>query len=1003
MSVIEGETGVIVIDPLTVRETAAAAFALYCEHRGNRPVTAMIYTHSHIDHFGGVKGIVTEDDVSSGRVPVIAPDGFMRHAVSENVFAGTAMGRRAGYMYGAALAKGPDGQIGSGLGQTVPTGEPTLIAPTIDITHTGQELTIDGVRIEFQVTPGTEAPAEMNFYFPDHRALCTAENTSHTLHNVLTIRGAQVRDAWAWADYLTETVDLWGADLDVVFASHHWPTWGRDEAVGFLAMQRDMYGYLHDQTLRLMNQGYVGAEIAEMLETPPTLEAQWHTHGYYGSVSHNVKAIYQRYMGWYDANPAHLWGHPPIEVAQRYVAAMGGTDAAVSVAQQAYDDGDYRWAVEVLNHVLFTDEHHERARAMQADAFEQLGFGAENGTWRNAFYNGNVPFENGYISEMLLAHGYNTYMVGKWHLIPSSQETGAGRTTAGRSAAASSGSTGSSVVTRASGILIWCTTTTRSSRPRHRRRAITSRRTWSTRRASSWPTPSRSTRTSRSSCTSPPAATHAPHHVPKEWADKYAGKFDDGWDSYRKKTFARQQELGIVPADAELSRHDPDVPEWESLSDDERRLYAREMEVFAGFLAHTDHHIGRLLDFLRKIGEFDNTLIMVVSDNGASAEGGVTGTTNEAQFFNNCPEPVSESLAVIDEIGGPKHFNHYPWGWTWAGNTPFRRWKRETYRGGASDPFIVHWPNGLKAKGEIRNALRAHHRHGADGARPARARGTRDDPRGHAVTDPGGELRAHARRRHRRDPPSHPVLRDARSPLDLPRRLAGGLSVAGTILRGGCGPVGHADLGRHVDHARRDRLGALPRRGGLRREPQRRRGSSRPSHRDDRHLVRRGREVRRDAGRRQWPGPHDRGEAVVGRAPRLLRLLPGHAVGSVLRRPEGAEPSAQHHRRRRHPRGGAEGVLLCQGAAAGGFTLFIQDGRLHYVHNYVAREYFRVTSKDPVPAGSHSLRFEFEPTGRWTSRTGRERRVACSSTSTTRSSARPTHPSRPLRCSTPVR
>ena len=251
------------------------------------------------------------------------------------------------------------------------------------------------MRIVFQMTPGTECPAEMNFYFPDHRALCTAENTSHTLHNILTIRGAQVRDAWAWADYLTETIDLWGPDLDVVFASHHWPTWGRDEAVGFLAMQRDMYAYLHDQTLRLMNQGYVGAEIAEVLEMPPALEAQWHTHGYYGSVSHNVKAIYQRYMGWYDANPAHLWGHPPIEVARRYVAAMGGTDAAVGLAQQAYDDGDYRWVVEVLNHVLFADEHHERARALQGDAFEQLGFGAENGTWRNAFLSGAYELRHG--------------------------------------------------------------------------------------------------------------------------------------------------------------------------------------------------------------------------------------------------------------------------------------------------------------------------------------------------------------------------------------------------------------------------------------------------------------------------------------------------------------------------------------------------------------------------------------------------------------------------------
>jgi len=395
MSVIEGETGVIVIDPLISKETAAAAFALYRQHRGDRPVVAMIYTHSHIDHFGGVKGIIGTDDVASGRTQVIAPAGFMEYAVSENVFAGTAMGRRAGYMYGAALEKGPANQIGAGLGQTTSSGEPTLIPPTVDITTTGEELTIDGVRVVFQVTPGTEAPAEMNFYFPDLRALCTAENTSHTLHNILTIRGAEVRDARAWAAYLTETIDLWGADLEVVFASHHWPTWGRDDAVGFLSMQRDMYAYLHDQTLRLLNQGYVGSEIAEMIEMPPSLEAQWHTHGYYGSVSHNVKAIYQRYMGWYDANPAHLWAHPPVEVARRYVAAMGGADAAVAVARQAYDDGDYRWAVEVLNHVIFSDEHHPDARTLQANAFEQLGLGAENGTWRNAFLSGASELRHG--------------------------------------------------------------------------------------------------------------------------------------------------------------------------------------------------------------------------------------------------------------------------------------------------------------------------------------------------------------------------------------------------------------------------------------------------------------------------------------------------------------------------------------------------------------------------------------------------------------------------------
>lgn len=395
MSVIEGETGVIVIDPLISKETAAAAWALYQEHRGPRTVVAMIYTHSHIDHFGGVKGVIDEADVDAGRIAVIAPDGFMEEAIAENVFVGTAMGRRSDFMYGAALPKGPDGQIGCGLGQTTSTGEPTLIPPTLDITATGQELTIDGVRIVFQVTPGTEAPAEMNFYFPDHKALCTAENTSHTLHNIVTLRGAQVRDARRWAAYLTETIDMWGDDLEVVFASHHWPTWGRERAVEFLAMQRDMYAYLHDQTLRLMNQGLVGAEIAEVLEMPPALAEQWHTHGYYGSVSHNVKAVYQRYLGWYDGNPAHLWQHPPVAAAQRYVAAMGGADAAVAHAQRAVDEGDLRWAVEVLNHVLFADEHHAAARVLQADTFERLAFGAENGTWRNVFLVGAKELRDG--------------------------------------------------------------------------------------------------------------------------------------------------------------------------------------------------------------------------------------------------------------------------------------------------------------------------------------------------------------------------------------------------------------------------------------------------------------------------------------------------------------------------------------------------------------------------------------------------------------------------------
>ena len=395
MSLIEGDTGVIVVDPLISAETAAAAFALYTEHRGERPVTAMIYTHSHVDHFGGVKGIISQEQVDAGEVLVIAPEGFLHHAIAENVFAGTAMTRRAGYMYGAALERGPAGQIGAGLGQTTSTGTVSLIAPTVDITETGQRLTVDGVEIEFQVTPGTEAPAEMNFYFPQHRALCTAENTSHTLHNILTIRGAVVRDAHAWAHYLTETLDLWGNELDVVFASHHWPTWGRERAVEFLEMQRDMYLYLHDQTLRMMNQGMTGAEIAEVMEYPRALSEQWHTHGYYGSISHNVKAIYQRYMGWYDANPANLWPHPPEAAAERYVKAMGGRDGALAAAQQAFDDGDYRWCAELGKHLVFADDSDTAAKALLADALEQLGFGAECGTWRNAFLAGATELRHG--------------------------------------------------------------------------------------------------------------------------------------------------------------------------------------------------------------------------------------------------------------------------------------------------------------------------------------------------------------------------------------------------------------------------------------------------------------------------------------------------------------------------------------------------------------------------------------------------------------------------------
>ena len=394
---VEGERGVIVIDPLISAEVAAAALALYREHRGDRPVTAVVYTHSHVDHFGGVRGVVDQQEVDAGRVPVIAPVGFLEHAASENVMTGTAMARRAGYMYGAALPKGPDGQIGCGLGMSTSLGSVGLIAPTLDITATGQEEVVDGVRMVFQLTPGSEAPSEMNFHFPELRALCVAENACHTLHNVLTLRGALVRDPSAWARYLTETVRLFAADSDVVFASHHWPTWGQERAVRFLEEQRDAYAYLHDQSVRLINAGLTGAEIAEQLSFPPELERAWHARGYYGTLSHNAKAVYQRYMGWFDGNPAHLWQHPPVEAAVRYLDFMGGAEAVLAKARRCYEAGDLRWVAEVVGHVLFAEPGNAGARALQADTFEKLGHGAESGPWRNFYLMGAAELRGGII------------------------------------------------------------------------------------------------------------------------------------------------------------------------------------------------------------------------------------------------------------------------------------------------------------------------------------------------------------------------------------------------------------------------------------------------------------------------------------------------------------------------------------------------------------------------------------------------------------------------------
>ncbi|MFE0463056.1 alkyl/aryl-sulfatase [Kitasatospora sp. NPDC058965] len=391
---VEGERGVVVIDPLISTEVAAAALALYRAHRGPRPVTAVVYTHCHVDHFGGVRGVLDE---AAGPVPVLAPAGFLEHAAGENVMTGPAMARRAAYMYGAALPKGPLGQIGCGLGQGTSLGTVGLVAPTVDITATGQAFTVDGVRMVFQLTPGTEAPAEMNIHFPGLRVLCVAENACHTLHNVLTLRGALVRDPSQWARYLTETLRLFDGGFDVVFASHHWPTWGAERAVAFLEEQRDAYAYLHDQSVRMINAGLTGAEIAEQLAFPPALERAWHAKGYYGTLSHNAKAVYQRYMGWFDANPAHLWQHPPVEQAVRYVDFMGGADAVVARARASFAAGDLRWVAEVLGHVLFAEPGHADARELQARTFELLGRGSESGPWRNFYLMGAAELRGGVI------------------------------------------------------------------------------------------------------------------------------------------------------------------------------------------------------------------------------------------------------------------------------------------------------------------------------------------------------------------------------------------------------------------------------------------------------------------------------------------------------------------------------------------------------------------------------------------------------------------------------
>lgn len=395
MTIIEGNKGLIIIDPIMTSETSKAALDLYYANRPKKPITTVIYSHSHGDHYGGVRGVVSDDDVKSGKVKIYAPSGFLEEAVSENVYAGNAMSRRGFYMYGPLLPKNEKGQVDGGLGKTTPLGTIGLIPPTDIITKQFETKTIDGVQIEFRLVPGTEAPAEMIMYFPQFKMLNTAEDATHTLHNLYTLRGAQVRDAAKWWKAIDLMLSEYGDKTDVVIAQHHWPKWGNANINGYLEKQRDGYKYIHDQTLNLANKGYTPNEIAEMIKFPTELDQEWSLRGYYGSISHNVKAVYQRYLGWYDSNPANLNPLPPVESSKRTVEFMGGSSAVIKKAKEAYNKGDYRWVAEVMNKVVFAEPNNQEAKNLAADALEQLGYQTENATWRNEYLMGAYELRNG--------------------------------------------------------------------------------------------------------------------------------------------------------------------------------------------------------------------------------------------------------------------------------------------------------------------------------------------------------------------------------------------------------------------------------------------------------------------------------------------------------------------------------------------------------------------------------------------------------------------------------
>lgn len=405
MTILEGDTGLVLVDPLVSCEVARAALDLYFAHRPRRPVRAVVYSHSHVDHFGGVRGVVDEAEVLAGRVQVIAPKGFMEEAVAENVMAGNAMLRRSLFQFGPLLPKGVRGQVDAGLGKTTSTGTVTLIPPTRVIEQPVEHHVVDGIACVFELTPGAEAPSELIIHHPGLGLLNMTEISSHNFHNLLPLRGAQARDALAWAKYLDGALTRYGSHSTVLIAQHHWPVWGREAVDGFLRRQRDLYKYVHDQTLRLMNHGLLPAEIAEQLQLPQALQGDWSCHGFYGTLKHNVKAVVQRYIGWYDGNPAHLDPLPPAETARRSIAYMGGPEAVLARAREDFargGPGDYRWVAQVCS--LLAHAHPpgqasslntEAACALGARALEQLGYQAESATWRNAYLQAALELRHG--------------------------------------------------------------------------------------------------------------------------------------------------------------------------------------------------------------------------------------------------------------------------------------------------------------------------------------------------------------------------------------------------------------------------------------------------------------------------------------------------------------------------------------------------------------------------------------------------------------------------------